>query len=93
MFGDIKRLAVASVENQKEFVAKLDLQGLATHCFQQMVVIQNQEESMTEARKKLKRKAQQIRRLERQVVSKKTKFKTWYMVPLSLWKLFEPDED
>ena len=71
----------------------MDLQGLATHCFQQMVVIQNQEESMTEARKKLKRKAQQIRRVERQVVSKKTKFKTWYMVPLSLWKLFEPDED
>ena len=71
MFGDIKRLAVASVEDQKEFVAKLDLQGLATHCFQQMVVIQNQEESMTEARKKLKRKAQQVRRLERQVVSKK----------------------
>ena len=71
MFGDIKKLAVASIEDQKEFVAKLDLQGLTTHWFQQLVVIQNQDDTMTDFRKKLKRKMQQVRRLERQVVSKK----------------------
>ena len=71
----ILSLAAQPEPEQKGALSKLDHEGLARQWFLQLACIRKQSSDLTSVRKTSKRKSQQIRRLEAQLVQKKQRIK------------------
>ncbi len=69
-FIALKTLTYQDVNHQKDFLSHMDHPELAAYCFSQLECIRVTDESLVLARKALKTKSQQIRRLQGQIAKR-----------------------